>query len=118
MSRNPTTQAQKDEAYKEEYVFNSVAPYYGFVSNFGCLSNCFNQSQSDNGQYKQTAKANKERSSDNTPYLTSQRNSNVKFKDKALVIHLNTMDAKAIENLDGLNQSPETTDLIEGWRTS
>ena len=50
LSRNPIAPAQNDDVYEEEYVFNSIAPHYGFVSKFGCLSNLFNQSHSASRQ--------------------------------------------------------------------
>ena len=35
-SRNPNAPPQRDEAYEEEYVINSIVPLYEFVSKVGC----------------------------------------------------------------------------------
>ena len=118
LSRNPLAPAQRDDAYEEEYVINSIASHYGFASKFGCLSNHFNQSQSKNKRTK-LSKANKYRSTDNTreQNAISSRDrttkSDVEFKSKSNLI---TMDAKTIDSLEKINSSKRTTDLIERWR--
>ena len=35
LSRNPIAPAQRDDAYEEEFVINSIAPHYRFVAEFG-----------------------------------------------------------------------------------
>ena len=98
-SRNPIAPAQSDDVYEEEYVINSIAPHYGFVSKLGCLSNHFNQSQSANSIANST-KANKHRSSNNTREQTAIHslintpNSNVNSP---------IMDAKTIDNLERID---------------
>ena len=56
LSRNPTTPLQTDDAYDEEYVINNILPHYKIISQHGCLSNQFDQSES--GTYKSEHKAN------------------------------------------------------------
>ena len=114
LSRNPIEPAQKDEAYEEEYVINSIAPHYGFVSKFGCLSNHFNQSYRENGP-----KVDNKRSSNNAREqnainsLDRISNSNAKLNQNSIPI---TMDARTIGTLESIDSSQETTDLIERWR--
>ena len=114
LSRNPIEPAQKDEAYEEEYVINSIAPHYGFVSNFGCLGNHFNQSHRKNGP-----KANKKQSSNNAREqnainsLNYISNSSTNFNQNSDPI---TMDTRTIDTLELIDSSQETTDLIERWR--
>ena len=109
---------QRDDAYEEEYVIISIAPHYGSVSKFGCLSNQFNQSQSKNRPTKLT-KANEYRSTDNTreqnaiSSLDRYANSDVEFNMKFNQI---TTDAKTIDSLEKIDSFKETTDLIERWR--
>ena len=113
LSRNPIEPAQKDEAYEEEYVINSIAPHYGFVSKFGCLCNHFNQSHREN-----EPKANNKRSSDNAreqnaiTSLNRISNSNASFNQNSDPI---AMDARTIDTLESIDSSQETTDLIERW---
>ena len=115
LSRNPIAPAQRDGAYEEEYVIDSIAPHYGFDSKFGCLSNHFNQSQSAKIPTKLT-KANKYQSTGNTrkqnaiSSLDCTANSDVEFKSK---IKLITVDAKTIGSLEKIYSSKKTTDLIE-----
>ena len=118
MSSNPIAPLQRDDAYEEEYVINRIAPHYGFVAKFGCLSNHFNQSRSENIPTKLT-KANNYRSTDNTreqnaiSSLDRTANSDVEFKSKNNLI---TLDAKTIDSLEKIDSSKETTVLIERWR--
>ena len=65
LSRNSNSLPQQDDAYEEEYVINGIVPHYYFVSIVGCLSNHFNQSQSNSGTPKGT-KANKQSSTEYT----------------------------------------------------
>ena len=65
LSRNPNAPPQQDEAYEEEYVINSIAPHYEFVSKVGCLSNHFVQSQARSETSKGT-KTNKQPSTEHT----------------------------------------------------
>ena len=112
LSRNPIAPAQNDDVYEKEYVINSIAPHYGFVSNFGCLSNHFNQSQSTNGTANLT-KANKHRSSDNT---REQNAIHSLIRTPNSDVTLMTMDAKIIDNLEKIESSQGTVNLIERWR--
>ena len=112
MSRNPNAPAQNDDVYEEEYVINSVAPHYGLVSKFGCLSNHFNQSHSASGAANLT-KANKYRLSDNARKQNANHSLNrISNSD----VNLPTMDAKTIDNLDKIDSSQETANIIERWR--
>ena len=112
LSRNPTAPAQNDDVYDKEYVFNSVTPHYGFVSKFGCLSNHFNQSHPTSGAANLT-KANKYRWLDNTRKQNAIHSLNrISNSDVKLL----TMDAKTIDNLEEIDSSQETTNLIERWR--
>ena len=65
LSRNPNAPPQRDEAYEEEYVINSIVPHYEFVSKVGCLSNHLVQSQLRSGTPKGT-KSNKQPSTEHT----------------------------------------------------
>ena len=121
LSRNPITSAQKDDAYEEEYMINSIAPHYGFFSKFGCLSNRFNQSRSENKPTNLT-KTNRYRSTDNAPEqnaiisldrLDRTSNSDVEFKS---TINLITKVAKTIDSFEKIESSQETTDLTERWQ--
>ena len=112
LSRNPIAPAQNDDVYEEEYVINSIAPHYEFVSKFGCLSNHFNQSQSTNGTANLT-KANKRRSPDNT---REQNAIHSLIRTPNSDVNLLTMDAKFIDNLEKVVSYQETTNLIELWR--
>ena len=107
LSRNPVTPAQNDDVYEEEYVINSIAPHYGFVSKFGCLSNHFTQSQSTNGAANLT-KANKHRSSDNT---REQNAIHSLIRIPNSDVNLLTMDAKIIDNLERIDSSREKANL-------
>ena len=111
LSRNPITPAQNG-VYEEENVSNSIAPHYGFVPKFGCLSNHFNQSQSTNGAANLT-KANKHRSSDNT---REQNAIHSLIRTPNSDVNLLTMDAKIIDNLERNDSSQETANLIARWR--
>ena len=111
LSRNPIAPAQNDDVYEEEYVNNSIAPHYGFVSKFGCL-NHFNKSQSMNGIANLT-KANKHRSSDNT---REQNAIHSLIRTPNSDVNILTMDAKIIDNLERIDSSQETANLIERWR--
>ena len=47
LSRNPSALPQADDAYDVQYVINNIIPHYEFVTKYGCLSNHFNQPQSE-----------------------------------------------------------------------
>ena len=95
-----------------------MAPHYGFVSKFGCLSNHFNQSHSENKPTTLT-KANKYRSTDNAreqnTIICFDRTINSDFNFKP-TISLITMYEKTIDSLEKIDSPQETTDLIERWR--
>ena len=118
LSRNPNAPPQQDEAYKEEYVINSIVPHYEFVSKVGCLSNHFVQSHAHSETSKGT-KTNKQPSTERT-----REQNAINSIDRIETSSTNcqnqtdfkTMDAKTIDNLERIDNSQETIDLIERWR--
>ena len=115
LSRNPNAPPQQDEAYEEQYVINSIVPHYDFVSKVSCLSNQFNKSQSSSRMPKRT-KANKQTSTDYTREqnaIDGITTSSTNFQNQ---VEIKTMDARIIDNLDKIDLSRETIDLIERWR--
>ena len=118
LSRNPNAPPQRDEAYEGEYVSNSIVPQYDFFSKVGCLSNHFVQSQSRSETPKGT-KSNKQRS---TEYRREQNAINsidritTSSTNRQNQIDNKAMDAKTIDNLEKIDNSQETIDLIERWR--
>ena len=118
LSRNPNAPPQQDEAYEEEYVINSIVPHYEFVSKVGCLGNHFVQSHGHSETSKGT-KTNKQPSTERTreqnPINSIDRieTSSTNCQNQT---DFKTMDAKRIDNLERIDNSQETIDLIERWR--
>ena len=118
LSRNPIAPPQQDEAYEEEYVINSIVPHYEFVSKVGCLSNHLVQSQARSEMSKGT-KANKQPSTERTREqnaINSIDRIKTSSKTHQNQIDLKAMDARTVDNLERIDNSKETTDLIERWR--
>ena len=111
LSRKPISPPQTDDAYEENYVINSILPYYNFISKYGCLSNHIIQSESRikkskhkvNNKPGQTPRVNK------PPLIDSSEPNN----SKCIKI---TMDAKTDDNSEASNPSAEATDLMIRWR--
>ena len=118
LSRNPNAPPQQDEAYEEEYVINSIVPHYEFVSKVGCLSNHFVQSRAHSETSKGT-KTNKQLSTERAREQNAI-NSIDRIKTSSTNCQnqtdFKTMDAKTIDNLERIDNSQETIDLIERWR--
>ena len=118
LSRNPNAPPQQDEAYEEEYVINSIAPHYEFVSKVGCLSNHFVQSQARSETSKRT-ETNKQPSTEHTREQNTI-NSIERIESSSINrrnhIDSKTMDARTIDDLERIDNSQETKDLIERWR--
>ena len=117
LSRNPNAPPQRDEAYEEEYVINSIVPHYEFVSKVGCLSNHLVQSQSHSETPKGT-KSNKQPSTESTREqnaINSIDRITTSSTNRRNQTDIKTMDAKTIDNLEKIDNSQETIDLIERW---
>ena len=118
LSRNPNAPPQQDEAYEEEYVINSIVPHYDFVSKVGCLRNHFVQPQLRSETPKRT-KANKQPS---TEYTCEQNAINsidritTSSTNRQNQADTKTMDAITIDNLEKIDNSQETINLIERLR--
>ena len=118
LSRNPNAPPQRDEAYEEEYIINSIVPHYNFVSKVGCFSNHFIQSQSRSETPKGT-KSNKPPSTEHTREqnaINSIDRITTSSTNRQNQTDINAMKAKTIDNLDKIDNSQETIDLIERWR--
>ena len=118
LSRIPNAPPPQDEACEEEYVIKSIVPHYDFVSKVGCFSNHFIQSHPRSETSKGT-KTNKQPSTERT----REQNANNSI-DRIETSSTNcqnqtdfeTMGAKTIDNLERIDNSQETVDLIERWR--
>ena len=118
--RNPSAPPQTDDVYNEECVINNNLPHYKFISKYGCLSNHTNQSE--NGT------TDSERKTNNEPRSRETREQNAidclnNLPSTREIHHLQnssnsktTMDARTIDNLEAVDSSPETTELIQRWR--
>ena len=118
LSRNSNTPPQHDEAYEEEYVINSIVPHYEFVSKVGCLSNHLVQSQPHSETPKGT-KSNKQPSTESTREqndINSIDRIKTSSTNRRNQSNIKTMDTKTIDNLEKIDNSQETIDLIERWR--
>ena len=117
--RNPNAPPQRDEAYEGEYVINSIVPHYEFVSKVGCLSNHLVQSQSHSETPKGT-KSNKQQSTENEREqnaINSIDRITTSSTNRQNQTDIKVMNAKTIDNLEKINNSQETINLIERWRT-
>ena len=126
MSRHPVAAAESDDIYDEEYVINNIAALQKFTSNFGCLSNVhrhaskeINQSQSEKVG-KQTTEAC-ESGSSGKPLVKDRNHQAVAsnfISQHKISSHTNLiiMDQKTVEELEKLDQSEETVELIKRWR--
>ena len=118
LSRNPNVPPQQDEAKEEECVINSIVPHYEFVSKVGCLSNHFVQSQARS----ETSKGTKTNNQPSTERTREQNafNSIDRIKTSSTnrqnQTNFKTKDAKTIDNLEQIDNSQETIDLIERWQ--
>ena len=118
LSRNPNAPPQRDEAYEEEYVINSIVPHYNFVSKVGCLSNHSVQSQSRSETPKGT-ESNKQQSTEHTREqnaINSIDRITTSSTNRQNQTDIKAMNAKTIDNLEKIDNSQETIDLIERWR--
>ena len=117
LSKNPRAPPQADEAYDEECVINNIVPHYKFISKYGCHSNHVDQSQNGRDESEHNTN-NKPRSSDAREQTAIDC---LKLTaDTRISQNLNNsqskMDARAIDHLETIDSSQETTDLIRRWR--
>ena len=120
LSRSPTTPPQADEPYDEEYVINNILPHYKFVPKYGCFSNQMNQSENEVNENEHKTN-NKRRSRDaREQTVIDCFKSSTLTHVKSTISNLNSskieMDAKTIDNLEAIESSQETTELIQRWR--
>ena len=117
LSKNPTAPPQTDDAYDEEYVINNILPHYKFISKHGCLSNQFDQSESETD--KSEHKANKKLRSKETREQTAINclSNTALSRTKAKPSNFNsTMDVRTIDQIAATDSSVETTELIQRWK--
>ena len=112
MSRNPCSPPQADDVYEEDYVINNTIQHYKFVTKYSCLSNHFNQSQSNtsNTSPHKTNNRPKQRKTSAIDCLTASPNSHVKFNNNT------EMDAKTINNLELAYPFAETGNPFPRYR--
>ena len=118
LSHNPSAPPQAYDAYDEEYVIHNIFPNYIFVTNIGCLSNHFNQSQRRT-QNKTPRKANIEPKQSKTrerSAIDCLKNVQISRSNYIATENKFTMDARTIDNLEQADPSAERRHLVARWR--